>query len=175
MAASGWLDFNPRPREGRHNEIARLAWLTQFQSTPREGQPADTGERYGRSSYFNPRPVKGATWHMCRRRRSSVYFNPRPVKGRRELTLASRPTRRDFNPRPREGATRSSLGDVVGSTDFNPRPVKGATLLARPEDQPHRISIHAPVKGTGHPLLLIVRLGHRYSSAISIHAMSDPV
>ena len=98
-------------------------------------------------SYFNPRPLAGATPGKIRGLEAKTYFNPRPLAGATiPLPRKVLPSRAFQSTPPCGGDGKQNQRHRSGSY-FNPRPLAGATRRGSGRSLGPDISIHAPLRG----------------------------
>ena len=99
-----------------------------------------------RFSYFNPRPLAGATIRVVDGPLFYLISIHAPLRGRRQTSTPGAGLR-NFNPRPLAGATCYMKNKFQRHPHFNPRPLAGATNPPTADDKQAFISIHAPLRG----------------------------
>ena len=179
-------DFNPRPLAGatfRPGVLGRDSYISihaplrgrlsrsptdyeqlLFQSTPPCGGDSPRLWASPGASYFNPRPLAGATEMRAMLDADEENFNPRPLAG---ATGSSHP----YSLLPRFQSTPPCGGDqeprqfalLVGISIH--APLRGRLQIDDPVQQQRAISIHAPLRGR---LGCFLNLPH--INIISIHA-----
>ena len=127
LRASRWVLFQSTPPcGGDETPLAGPGITTIFQSTPPCGGDLAYGLSLCSSTYFNPRPLAGATPAISGPMRK-VHFNPRPLAG---ATICSNNAWSDsdnFNPRPLAGAT-DLCGTGPGRGRFQSTPPCGGDI-----------------------------------------------
>ena len=102
---TGWQDFNPRPLAGATPSSAQLPPERPISiHAPMRGRPGRWSGRLVQVQFQSTPPRGGDS---VRRTASQLrtYFNPRPLAGATYVADISHTTLNDFNPRPLAGAT----------------------------------------------------------------------